>query len=81
MARDSPAGEIGLQPGQIPVQIGRGEFLLGGEVVLAIQGSPVVATTKGLCGFHVVVGWFISKSTIEINVIRQEKVLDLNIGE
>jgi len=37
----SPAEKIGLKGGALPVQIGFQQFLLGGDVILAVNGQPL----------------------------------------
>lgn len=40
----SPAAEIGLEGGLLPVRIGEREILLGGELILEVDGVPVTDT-------------------------------------
>jgi S1-C subfamily serine protease len=37
----SPAAAIGLQGGTLPLTIGVQEFLLGGDVILKVNGEPL----------------------------------------
>jgi S1-C subfamily serine protease len=41
VAADSPAAHIGLRPGTIPSTIEGKPFLLGGDIILAIQGKKI----------------------------------------
>ncbi len=41
VAADSPAARIGLRPGLIPASIEGKSFLLGGDIILAVQGREI----------------------------------------
>ncbi len=41
IAADSPASRIGLRPGTIPGTIEGKSFLLGGDIILAVQGREI----------------------------------------
>ncbi|HZP35770.1 MAG TPA: trypsin-like peptidase domain-containing protein [Methylomirabilota bacterium] len=41
IAADSPASQIGLRPGTIPGTIEGKSFLLGGDIILAVQGREI----------------------------------------
>ncbi len=41
VARDSPGARLGLLPGYLPARIGKQELLLGGDVILEVDGIPV----------------------------------------
>lgn len=41
IAADSPASQIGLKPGTIPGTIEGKSFLLGGDIILAVQGREI----------------------------------------
>jgi len=42
---DSPAARIGLRPGTIPATVEGKPFLLGGDIILAVQGQRIGAET------------------------------------
>jgi S1-C subfamily serine protease len=41
VAADSPASRIGLRPGVIPASVEGKSLLLGGDIILAVQGRPM----------------------------------------
>ncbi len=41
IAPGSPAARLGLVPGSLPARIGDDELLLGGDVILEVQGIPI----------------------------------------
>ena len=45
VAADSPAARIGLGPGLIPASIEGRSFLLGGDIILAVQGREIGSET------------------------------------
>ncbi len=45
VAADSPAAHIGLQPGVIPGTVEGKSFLLGGDIILAVQGQQIGSET------------------------------------
>lgn len=81
VAEASPAKALGLRAGNIPVQIGKEKFMIGGDVVLAIQGVPVVPTEEDICTIRNVIGGFTAKSEIQVTVLRKGKVIKLPEGK
>jgi S1-C subfamily serine protease len=77
VAEGSPGKALGLRAGNVPVQIGKETFLIGGDVVLSIQGVPVVPTEEDICTIRNVVGGFTAKSEIQVTVLREGKVIEL----
>ena len=45
VAADSPAANIGLRPGVIPATVEGKPFLLGGDIILAVQGQRIGSET------------------------------------
>jgi S1-C subfamily serine protease len=45
VAANSPAAPIGLQPGVIPGTVEGKSFLLGGDIILAVQGQQIGSET------------------------------------
>ncbi len=45
VAADSPAASIGLRPGVIPATVEGKPFLLGGDIILAVQGQRIGSET------------------------------------
>jgi S1-C subfamily serine protease len=77
VAEGSPGKALGLRAGNVPVQIGKETFLIGGDVVLSIQGVPVIPTEEDICTIRNVVGGFTAKSEIQVTVLREGKVIEL----
>lgn len=78
VARSSPAEELGLRPGRIRVDIGDRELLIGGDVILQIQGTQIRSSTRNLCVLQDIVGGFTSESRIEMTVLRNGRELHLS---
>jgi S1-C subfamily serine protease len=49
VAKDSPAQEMGLRPGTIPVQVGGDTLLIGGDIILEVQGTPISSSVEETC--------------------------------
>ena len=77
VAEGSPGKALGLRAGRIPVHIGTDTFMIGGDVVLSIQGVPVVPTEEDICTIRNVVGGFTAKSEIKVTVFREGKIVQL----
>lgn len=77
VAENSPGDKLGLRAGNINVQIEDASFLVGGDVILAIQGVPVTEKVENVCAIQDVVGGFGSDSQIEIIILREGKILKL----
>jgi len=78
VADNSPGDLIGLRAGGIPVQIGTNSFLIGGDIVLSIQGFPVTYSIDEACAIQDVIGGFTPETTIELSVLRNGKVISLS---
>ncbi len=77
VAENSPGAKIGLRAGTIPIQSGDETFVVGGDVILEIQGVPVTERVENVCAIQDVVGGFGTSSRIEIKVLREGKILNL----
>lgn len=77
VAENSPGDKLGLRAGTIPIQTGDETFLVGGDVILAIQGVPVTERVENVCTIQDVVGGFGTDSRIEIQILRDGKILTL----
>ncbi len=49
VADNSPAHNMGLEPGMIRVQIGREKILIGCDIVLEVQGIPISTDLENVC--------------------------------
>ncbi|MFY9345033.1 MAG: trypsin-like peptidase domain-containing protein [Planctomycetota bacterium] len=76
VARASPAHRAGLRAGTIPIRIGGREILLGGDIVLAVQGHPLTTATatdeamQALRDLN-------AGDTLRVSVLREGKTLDV----
>ena len=71
----SPAGRLGLQGGNVPVQIEGEEVLLGGDIVLALNGLTLDSSEN-------IEKYMINQSeyrydTFKLTVLRGGKILEL----
>ena len=49
VADNSPAHDMGLEPGMIRVQTGLEKILIGGDIVLEVQGIPISTDLENVC--------------------------------
>ena len=61
--------------GSIPIRPGEEQFLIGGDIVLSIQGFPVTHSLGDVCAIQDVIGGFTSKTEIELIILRGGKTL------
>jgi serine protease Do len=78
VADASPGYAMGLQPGKIPVSIGGEEFLIGGDIIVAIQGIAVSTDTERSCDLRQTLLDLTPGSRIEVTVLRAGKILTLS---
>jgi serine protease Do len=78
VADASPGYAMGLQAGTIPVHIGGEEFLIGGDIILAVQGIAISTDTKGTCDLRQTLLDLTPGSRIEVKVLRAGKILTLS---
>ena len=77
MADDSPGQKLGLKPGIIPVGIGGHQILIGGDIVLEVQGIPVSADYEKTCDIRDRVGAFKQERSIDMKVLRDGRIINL----
>ncbi len=77
VADASPGYAMGLQPGKIPVRIGREDFLIGGDIILAIQNIPISRETDKSCDLRQTLLDLPPGGRIEVKVLRNSKVINL----
>jgi serine protease Do len=78
VASGSPGAEMGLTPGQIPIKVGREEILLGGDIILEVQGQPVSTDVEKTCKIRDTMGALRVGSRIEMKVLRRGEILTLH---
>ncbi len=77
VASESPGAEMGLVPGKIPVKVGPEEILLGGDIILEVQGQPVTTDVEQTCRIRDTIGALRVGSRIEMKVLRRGEILTL----
>jgi len=75
VATDSPGYRLGLQPGNIPVRLGNEKLLLGGDIILEVQGIAVSTDEQTGCEIRQRIGGL---SRFEVKVLRAGKILRLS---
>lgn len=78
VAENSPGDLMGLKAGNISAQIGNSSFLIGGDIVLMIQGFPVTYSVDEACAIQDVIGGFTPDTAIELTILREGKVITLS---
>jgi S1-C subfamily serine protease len=71
-----PAGRAGMQGGTRAVIVGNRRYIIGGDIIMAINGASI-QTMEELIGYldnHVLVG-----ETIEVTVMREGRTLNLKV--
>ena len=77
VAEDSPSQKLGLKPGMIPVQIGDNQILIGGDIVLEVQGITVSADVEKTCQIRERVRGLNRERSLDMKVLRDGKILNL----
>jgi S1-C subfamily serine protease len=81
VADNSPAQEMGLEPSMIPVNIGREKILIGGDIVLEVQGVRVPTKLEDVCQIRDTMGGLNQGGSLEIKVLRGGKILTLSTAK
>lgn len=76
VAKASPAHRAGLRAGSIPARIGGRELLLGGDIVLEIQGQPLASPAE-VEQAMLAVRKLIPDDTLRLSVLREGRILEL----
>ncbi len=77
VADDSPGYYLGLRAGNIPVQLGREEILIGGDIVLEVQGIPISTDPAKMCQIRETMAEIVSGDRIDVKVLREGQILNL----
>ena len=77
VANKSPGHKLGFMPGNIPVQIGRQKILLGGDIVLEVQGMPISVDIKKTCKIRDTMGGLGNGKRVDFKVLRGGKIVNL----
>jgi S1-C subfamily serine protease len=78
VAHDSPGYYLGLRPGNVPVRIGREELLLGGDIVLEVQGTPISTDPAEMCHIRETMAEMVPGDPIDVKVLREGQIVNLS---
>jgi S1-C subfamily serine protease len=79
VADDSPGHDLGLKPGMLLAQIGGQQLLIGGDIVLEVQGVPISAEFEETCKVrHAVLGVGGSGS-MNMKILRGGQIINLRV--
>jgi len=78
VATGSLAESLGLRPSTIPIEIAGEEALIGGDIILSVQGIPVGAEVEGLEAILSAVAAVQPGGTISVTVLRGGVQVDLS---
>ena len=77
VAKGSPGDKLGFRPGNIPIQIGRQKLLIGGDIVLEVQGMPISVDIKKTCEIRDTMGGLGNEERIDFKVLRGGEIVNL----
>ena len=77
VANESPGHKLGFRPGNIPIQIGRQKLLIGGDIVLEVQGMPISVDIKKTCEIRDTMGGLGNGERIDFKVLRGGEIVNL----
>lgn len=77
VARNSLGRRIGLKAGQIPVAIGGDTLTIGGDIIVEIQGVPVVAGRESAVAFRRAITAIPNGQVLRLKVLRNGELLEL----
>jgi len=78
VAAGSAAEALGLRPSTIPVEIAGEAVLLGGDIILAVQGVPFGALLEGWDQIRLMVSNMPAGSALTVTVLRGGDVIELS---
>jgi S1-C subfamily serine protease len=78
VADGSPGHDMGLRPGMIPIRIGNEEILIGGDIILEIQGLLVSADPEQACRIRDAMAETVRGELMEVRVLREGKTIVLS---
>ena len=81
VANDSPGEKLGLKPGKIPVQIAGERLLIGGDIVLEVQGIPISDDFRETCRIGEKTGGQKRGVIMDMKVLRGGEVVNLAVSE
>ena len=80
VANDSPGEKLGLKPGKIPVKIAGERILIGGDIVLEVQGIPISDDFRETCRIGERTGGQNRGDITDMKVLRGGEVVKLSVS-
>ena len=77
VAAQSPAADLGLEPGLVPAQIGGETLLLGGDIILEVLGIPITGESSDFQRIQTTLAEHPADMPITVKVLRGGQVLEL----
>jgi S1-C subfamily serine protease len=78
VAEGSPGARLGLLPGYLPAKIGKHELLLGGDIILEVDGFPV-GTFEYYLPLRQHLAEITPGQTVTVKVLRHGRVTELSM--
>jgi serine protease Do len=78
VAAGSPAAALGLRPSTVPVEIAGESLLIGGDIVLAVQGIDLGAELGGWDTIQRTISQLPAGADVSVTVLRGGRVLELS---
>jgi S1-C subfamily serine protease len=78
VADNSPASRLGLRPGTVPARIGAQEFLLGGDIILAVMDIPLAQNDDTYRKIQAQLRCTDPGETLSVSVLREGEILQLS---
>jgi S1-C subfamily serine protease len=80
VAIDSPGEKLGLRPGKIPVKVAGERILIGGDIVLEVQGIPISDDFRETCRISDKTRGKNRRGITDMKVLRGGEVVNLSIS-
>jgi serine protease Do len=81
VAFDSLAYKSGLKAGIIPIAIGENELYIGGDIILEVNGISISPNIQDTCDIRDRIGKKEKGGYTEFKILREGKIITLNIPE
>ena len=81
VAVGSIAFKTGIRPGKIPVKIGDSDLLIGGDILLAVQGKAISPDIQETCEIRESMGKMEKRGELIFRILRDGKILELKAPE
>jgi len=78
IADGSPGHSLGLRPGMIPIRIGNEEILIGGDIILEVQGIVISVHPEQNCRIRESMSETAGGDLIDVKVLREGKTMRLS---